>query len=140
MSKTVRIIGFILSLVCLAAIVYLSLAKDVSVPEYVLGKDKGAHFLAYMALGFLFFVCFHNAVYHRIIVLNLLPLLGAFSLSFLCGYAIELCQPHFGRYFEVMDLVADGLDSFAGAVIGLFCVFFMCLIERRRKHRYYSNR
>ena len=140
MSKTVRIIGFILSLVCLAAIVYLSLAKDFSVPEYVLGKDKGAHFLAYMALGFLFFVCFHNAVYHRIIVLNLLPLLGAFSLSFLCGYAIELCQPHFGRYFEVMDLVADGLGSFAGAVIGLFCVFFMCLIERRRKHRYYSNR
>ena len=116
-------------------IVYLSLAKDISVPEYVFGRDKGAHYLAYTALGFLFFFCFHNAVYHRVIVLNLMPVLGATSLSFLCGYAIELCQPHFGRCFEVADLVADGLGSFTGAVIGLFCVFFMCLIERRRRHR-----
>ena len=135
MSRTVRVIAFVLSLVCLAVIVYLSLAKDISVPEYVFGRDKGAHFLAYTALGFLFFFCFHNAVYHRIIVLNLMPVLGASSLSFLCGYAIELCQPHFGRYFEVADLVADGLGSFTGAVIGLFCVFFMCWIERRRRHR-----
>ena len=50
MSKTVRVIAFVLSLVCLAVIVYLSLAKDISVPEYVVGKDKGAHFLAYTAL------------------------------------------------------------------------------------------
>ena len=135
MSRTVRVIAFVLSLVCLAVIVYLSLAKDISVPEYVFGRDKGAHFLAYTALGFLFFFCFHNAVYHRIIVLNLMPVLGASSLSFLCGYAIELCQPHFGRYFEVADLVADGLGSFTGAVIGLFCVFFMCWIERRSRHR-----
>ena len=41
MSRTVRVIAFILSLLCLAVIVYLSLAKNVSVPEYVLGKDKG---------------------------------------------------------------------------------------------------
>ena len=135
MSRTVRVIAFVLSLVCLAVIVYLSLAKDISVPEYVFGRDKGAHYLAYTALGFLFFFCFHNAVYHRIIVLNLMPVLGASSLSFLCGYAIELCQPHFGRYFEVADLVADGLGSFMGAVIGLFCVFFMCFLERRRRHR-----
>ena len=135
MSRTVRVIAFVLSLVCLAVIVYLSLAKDISVSEYVFGRDKGAHFLAYTALGFLFFFCFHNTVYHRIIVSNLMPVLGASSLSFLCGYAIELCQPHFGRYFEVADLVADGLGSFTGAVIGLFCVFFMCWIERRRRHR-----
>ena len=135
MSRTVRVVAFVLSLVCLAVIVYLSLAKDVSVPEYVFGKDKGAHFLAYTALGFLFFFCFHNAVYHRVIVSNLMPLLGAFSLSFLCGYAIELCQPRFGRVFEVADLVADALGSFFGAVIGLFCVFFMWRIERRRRHR-----
>ena len=128
MSRTVRTIAFVLSLVCLGVIVYLSLAKDISVPDYIYGKDKGAHFLAYMALGFLFFVCFHNSVHHRIIVSNLMPVLGASSLSFLCGYAIELCQPHFGRLFEVADLMADGLGSLAGAVVGLFCVFFMCLI------------
>lgn len=136
MSKTVRIISFILSLICLGAIIYLSLAKNVFVPQYVLGEDKGAHFLAYTALGFLFFMCFHNAVHHRIIVSNLMPLLGATSLSFLCGYAIELCQPHFGRYFEAGDLIADGTGSLTGALIGLVCVFFMCLIERRKRHRY----
>lgn len=135
MSRAVRIIGFVLSLVCLGVIVYLSLAMDVNVPQYIVGKDKGAHFLAYMALGFLFFVDFHNSVRHRIIVLNLMPVLGAFSLSFLCGYTIELCQPRFGRFFEVADLIADGLGALAGALIGLLCVYFVCLIERHRKKK-----
>ena len=135
MSKAVRILGLILTLVCLAAIVYLSLAEDVHVPKYIFGKDKGAHFLAYMALGFLFFVDFHNSVRNRIFVSNLMPVLGAFSLSFLCGYTIELCQPRFGRFFEIADLVADGLGSLTGALIGLLCVYFVCMIERRRKHK-----
>lgn len=135
MSKAVRIIGFVLSLVCLAVIVYLSLAKDVNVPQYIVGKDKGAHFLAYMALGFLFFVDFHNSVRHRIFLSNLMPVLGAFFLSFLCGYTIELCQPRFGRFFEAADLIADGLGALTGALIGLLCVYFVCLIERRRKKK-----
>ena len=133
MSKAVRIIGFVLSLICLAVIVYLSLANDVNVPQYIVGKDKGAHFLAYMALGFLFFVDFHNSVRHRIFLSNLMPVLGAFFLSFLCGYTIELCQPRFGRFFEAADLIADGLGALTGALIGLLCVYFVCLIERRRK-------
>ena len=135
MSKAVRIIGFVLSLICLAVIVYLSLANDVNVPQYIVGKDKGAHFLAYMALGFLFFVDFHNSVRHRIFLSNLMPVIGAFFLSFLCGYTIELCQPRFGRFFEVADLIADGLGALAGALIGLLCVYFVCLIERRRKKK-----
>ncbi|MBR6084526.1 MAG: VanZ family protein [Spirochaetales bacterium] len=135
MSKAVRIIGFVLSLICLAVIVYLSLAKDVNVPQYIVGKDKGAHFLAYMALGFLFFVDFHNSVRHRIFLSNLMPVLGAFFLSFLCGYTIELCQPRFGRFFEAADLIADGLGALTGALIGLLCVYFVCLIERRRKKK-----
>ena len=135
MSKAVRIIGFVLSLICLTVIVYLSLAKDVNVPQYIVGKDKGAHFLAYMALGFLFFVDFHNSVRHRIFLSNLMPVIGAFSLSFLCGYTIELCQPRFGRFFEAADLIADGLGALTGALIGLLCVYFVCLIERRRKKK-----
>ncbi len=135
MSKAVRIIGFVLSLICLAVIVYLSLAEDVNVPQYIVGKDKGAHFLAYMALGFLFFVDFHNSVRHRIFLSNLMPVLGAFFLSFLCGYTIELCQPRFGRFFEAADLIADGLGALVGALIGLLCVYFVCLIERRRKKK-----
>lgn len=135
MSKAVRIIGFVLSLVCLAVIVYLSLARDVNVPQYIVGKDKGAHFLAYMALGFLFFVDFHNSVRHRIFLSNFMPVLGAFFLSFLCGYTIELCQPRFGRFFEAADLIADGLGALVGALIGLLCVYFVCLIERRSKKK-----
>lgn len=135
MSKAVRIIGFVLTLVCLAVIAYLSLSGDVNVPEYIVGRDKGAHFLAYMALGFLLFVDFHNSVRHRILISNLMPVFGAFCLSFLCGYTIELCQPRFGRFFEVADMVADGLGSMVGALIGLLCVYFVYLIERRRKHK-----
>ena len=136
MSRTVRIISFVLSLFCLATIIYLSLSREVFIPQYIMGEDKGAHFLAYMALGFLFFMCFHNSVHHRIIVSNLMPLLGATFLAFLCGYAIELFQPYFGRNFEPGDLIADGTGALSGAVIGLLCVFFMCWIERRKRHRY----
>ena len=50
MSRTVRIISFVLSLFCLATIIYLSLSRDVFIPQYIMGEDKGAHFLAYMAL------------------------------------------------------------------------------------------
>ncbi len=135
MSRTLRILGFILSLVCLCVIVYFSFAKDVTITRYVVGQDKGGHFLAYMALGFLFFLCFCNYVQKRLFVLNLLPMLGAMSLSFLCGYAIELLQPIFGRSFETLDLLSDALGSLAGVVLCFICVLLLTLIERRRSRR-----
>ena len=130
-----RIIGFVLSLACLALIVYLSFAKSISIPRFVLGKDKGGHFLAYMALAFLFFLCFccyaHTMFFRR----NFFSFISASGLSFLCGYAIELCQPVFGRAFETMDLLADGLGSVSGSLLCFLCVALLMRIERRRSKR-----
>lgn len=131
MSKAVRITGFILSLVCLGAIVYLSLCRGVSVPGFILGEDKGAHFLAYVALSFLFMVSMARYPRHRVLRRNLLSMLGAFGLSFLCGYTIELIQPAFRRSFELLDLAADALGSFSGVVLGFVCVFCVTIIERK---------
>ncbi len=130
-----RIVGFVLSLVCIGLIVYLSFASDVPITDYVLGKDKGGHFIAYAALSFLFFICFANYLRRRILVRNLLPMLGAFSLSFVCSYCIELIQPCFDRSFELGDILAGALGSLAGVLLGFLCVIFACTVERRRTKR-----
>ena len=135
MSRIVRIIGFVLSLICMAAIVYLSFASKVLITNYVIGGDKGGHFLAYTALSFLFLICFAVYSRKRILVNNLMPMLGAFALSFICAYCIELIQPYFRRAFEMADLLAGALGSLCGVVLGLLCVLLVCAIERRRASR-----
>lgn len=132
MSKVIKIMGSVLSLICLAAIVYLSLKRNVTIPEFVVGKDKGAHFIAYTALSFLFFVSFCFPSRRRFLRRNLMVVLAASALSFLVGYCIELCQPAFGRAFELYDLLADGIGSVLGSLLAFFCVFSVCMIERRR--------
>jgi len=134
-SRVVRIIGFVLSLICMAVIVYLSFATDVLITNYVVGGDKGGHFLAYTTLSFLFLICFAVYSRNRILIRNLMPMLGAFSLSFVCAYCIELIQPYFHRTFEPADLLAGALGSLSGIIIGFFCVLLVCTIERRRASR-----
>ena len=135
MARALKIIGFILSIVCLGAIVYLSFAGNVRVPEALARKDKLGHFLAYTALGFLFFLSFCSFSNTGFFRRNILSLLGAFMLSFACGYAIELCQPSFGRHFELLDLAADAAGSLAGVVLCCICVVCLNAIERRRHVR-----
>ncbi len=113
-------------------ITYLSVARNVLLTQYVIGGDKGGHFLAYTALSFLFFLCFANYSRRRLFIRNLLPMAGAFSLSFVCSYCIELIQPSFRRAFELADLLAGALGSLCGVFIGFLCVFLVCHIERRR--------
>ena len=135
MAKALKYLGFILSLLCLGFIVYLSLLPQVTIPDFVKGGDKSAHFLAYMALGFLLFLCFSDIDSRLFVRSNLLPLLSAFALSSLCGYALELFQPVFGRCFEQYDLLADFAGSFIGCIVGLLCVDLIFLIERRNRKK-----
>ena len=125
MSKAVKILSFILSMACLAVIVYFSLFKE----AVLTGTDKNGHFLAYFAQGFLFFLCFSNLSLKGFFLKNLLPFFCAVFLSFIFGYAIELIQPSFGRVFEAMDLAADALGSFGGALLGFICVLIVRKIE-----------
>ena len=131
MAKALRITGFVLSLICLGAIVYLSFSGNVIIPRYIVGQDKGGHFIAYTVLSALFFLCFCNYTRTGFFRRNILPLIGASSLSFVFGYAIELCQPVFRRSFESLDLLADGLGSVAGVILCFICVLVLRAIERR---------
>lgn len=132
MGKALRIIGIVLSLGCLAAIVVLSLASDVSIPKYVVGADKGAHFLAYCALSFSLFLAFFRYEGDRLAKRNVLPWASAFLLSFMVGYLIELIQPAFERSFEVLDLVADGAGALTGTLFGIVCVVLVLKIANRK--------
>ena len=135
MSRVVRVIAFILSVLCMALIAYLSLSSNVSFTKYVVGGDKGGHYLAYTALSMLFFICFANFAGRRLLRRNLLSLLGAFALAFVCSYCIELIQPYFHRTFELADLVAGALGCLTGVVVGFVFVLLVCVIERRLARR-----
>lgn len=135
MSKVIKTIGAILSVICLALIVFLSVKSSVKIPTFIKGADKGAHFLAYIALSFLFFLAFCSPSRRHYLGRNILPFIASAALAFLVGYAIELCQPYFGRSFELLDLAADGIGAALGSLLGLFCVFLMSIIEKHRSER-----
>ena len=116
----------------MGVIVYFSFSTRVEIPQFLSGTFKIGHFLAYVALSFLLFVCFSDFNTHRFFVWNILPMISSFLLSSLFGYAIELCQPYFGRPFAFPDMLSDCAGALLGTVIGFFCVLFMCTIERKR--------
>jgi len=134
MYRFLRISGFILSLICMALIVYLSFSSIYDIPEYI-GGDKGGHFLAYMALSAVLFLSFASYGGRGLLPRNLLPLASAFSISFVFSYAIELCQPYFSRHFDIADLVAGSIGAVCGCIISFLFVLLVCTIERRRVNR-----
>ena len=132
MLKAIRTISFFLSIICLGVIIYFSFSSKVEIPDFLSGTFKIGHCLAYVALSFFFFICFSDFNTHRFFAWNILPMVSSFLLSSLFGYAVELCQPYFGRHFAYTDMLSDCAGALIGTVIGFFCVLFMCTIERKR--------
>lgn len=133
MAKVIRTIAGILSVICLGLVIFFSLKSSVRIPDFVKGGDKTMHFLAYIAVSFLLFVTFCNFTEKRYILSNILPFLGAILLAFAVGYTVELCQPAFGRSFELYDILADALGSVLGALLGFVFSFTALCIHRRKK-------
>ena len=96
--------------VTLAAIIYLSLRPDLSLPD-VPGKDKTMHIIAYTAL------MFPVGLRHP----RQLPAIFLFFI--IIGGMIELIQPYVGRSCEGLDLAAD--------TIGLACGLLLAEMLRR---------
>ncbi|MBO4717612.1 MAG: VanZ family protein [Spirochaetales bacterium] len=132
MLRAVRTLAFILCIICMGVIIYFSFSSKVDIPQFLSGTFKIGHCLAYVALSFLLFVCFSDFNTHRFFAWNILPMVSSFLLASLFGYAVELCQPYFGRHFALTDMLSDCAGAFIGTVIGFFCVLFMCTIERKR--------
>jgi VanZ family protein len=116
MQKIVNIVGIVLSFAVIAAVVVLSLVPSVSVPAAVPFADKGAHFIAYAAIGFAVFLSFF-----RLDQKNWRSFFLSFAIGIAIGGVIELLQPQFGRAMEILDFAADAMGSFLGASAGEAC-------------------
>ena len=135
MLKAVRIISLVLAVVVLGVIGYYTFGTNVQLAEVFTTSFKLGHFLAYMALGFLIFICYADFARRRWVGRNILPMLSAVLISTLVGYAGELCQPFFGRFFALYDMFIDAMGALTGSLLGLVCVVLMCKIEKRFSKR-----
>ena len=131
MYRTVKIIGFFLTLVVMAVIVYCTLGSDIQLSPVFSGSFKLGHFLAYMTFGFSLFICYCSFSCHHPLRRNILPMMSATLLASLFGYMGELIQPYFGRHFALYDMFIDTMGALLGSAFGLVCVVFVCKIEKR---------
>lgn len=123
-----KIMGITLTVLCASLIILFSLEDGSSVPSvsWIPFADKGAHALAYAALGFSVALwALQDKRRFRF------PLCLAVLVAF--GGCIELLQPEFGRSKEQLDLLADGIGSLVGLLLG---VLFLLLLDWWWKRRY----
>jgi VanZ family protein len=98
--------------------------------------DKGAHALAYAALGFCMFcaVAARGETWHpgAVIATNRWRIVAIAGLLIAIGLTIELVQPLFGRSMELLDLVADGIGGILGIAVGILLLALGSYWEERR--------
>ncbi len=132
LKKIIKIIGFSLVLICLLLITYLSLKSDIDVPFDFKNVDKVEHFIAYAGFSFSLTLLSlgiskrfsQGATFKSLVICGVLPVL----ISLLYGVLIEFVQPHFGRSFDVLDMLADFTGALVGAFVCLLCVLFLCKV------------
>jgi VanZ family protein len=131
LRNVVKWTGLVLVLICLFLITWFSLAKGPEMPFSFNDMDKFEHFLGYAGFSFsLTLMCIgfnkrftgDNLTIKKLAKCSLVPIL----ISLIYGVAIEFIQPHFGRAFELMDMVADFCGAIFGSLICLVCVVFVC--------------
>jgi fumarate hydratase subunit alpha len=108
MRRRVAQIG---ALVAVTAIVILSIVPSRSISSLVARLpfgDKGAHFIAYGVASWLLVFSFG---------LNYSTLI--FIATSLLGLLIEVIQPHFGRSFDIWDLVVNCTGALFGVLLGV---------------------
>ena len=108
-----RRIARLSSLLVILAIVTLSLipSKEISALVTPLPfTDKGAHFIAYAIASWLLVLAF-SRTHSRLIFI---------SVSLL-GLLIEVIQPHFGRTFDISDLIVNCVGALFGVLLGGVC-------------------
>jgi VanZ family protein len=120
MQIRINLIGGVLTAAICVSVIVLSFLSGVSVPSVVPYKDKGAHFLAYCAVGFSFYLWFF-----RFDEKKPFGFVGALLAGVLLGAIIEVLQPFFDRAFELVDLLMDAMGSLTGALVAALTCFLV---------------
>lgn len=136
----IRVTARILSPVVIAVITYFSLIPGSDLASRsllgILG-DKGAHMLAYVALGFFLTLSFSverpGAKGISVISSQCWRFLLVWGVTIMVGSIIEIVQPFFQRGFEVLDIVADGIGSLAGILLAAGVVVLIHHWDRKRE-------
>lgn len=82
--------------------------------QLALAGDKSLHFLAFLALGFVASPVIQMHLRHRGLYAYILPTI-VFGLSY--AWFDEVTQPLVGRWFDLQDILADGMGLVAGMLI-----------------------
>ncbi len=95
----------------IAFVAYLSLTSRSNFPFNFREMDKVYHFVAYLWLAFVPFLGFQSMKIALVCALLMLPF----------GIALEYAQGYvLGLYFDVADMIANGLGVVLGMVLGRF--------------------
>lgn len=135
----IRAVARVLSPLILGVITYFSLVPGSNLASSgLLGLfgDKGAHMLAYVALGFFLTLSISverpGAKGGSVIRSHMWRLLIVWGVSIIVGSIIEMVQPFFQRGFEVLDIVADGIGSLVGILLATAVVVWIHHRDTRR--------
>lgn len=122
-----RITGMIMTVLTVTIVTALSLSRSVSMPSGMPLRDKGAHFIAYAAIGFSLFLCVCNGNGKNATSVAIAVLGGSCF-----GAAIELIQPSFGRSGELLDLLMDFAGSLTGGLLAALAVWYLNKMRAKR--------
>ncbi len=132
LKNIIKWVGLALVVICLFLITYLSLQHGIDAPFDFRNADKLEHFIAYTGFSFSLTLLslgfskrfFYGAKFKSLVVCGIFPVL----IALFYGVLIEFVQPHFGRSFDVLDMVADFTGALFGSLLCFLCVVFMCKI------------
>lgn len=111
-------VGFLISI---ALTIWFSLIPIEYIPSGTRISDSILHFVGYAVLGFLS------------VASGLRPRTG-FTVVFIFGIVLELIQGLFGyRYFEIKDIVINGLGAVVGVGIGYLVAVKLLTTYRYRR-------
>ncbi len=86
--------------------------------QLAVAGDKSLHFLAFLALGLFAALAIQMHLRHRGFYAYILPMV-VFGFSY--AWFDEVTQPLVGRWFDLQDILADGMGLVAGMLIFEIC-------------------
>jgi VanZ family protein len=101
----------------MVAIYHYSTLAPAQIPNYVPHCDKLLHFAGYVLLVWLWMRVWYRHLKPHMWVTSLLSM----TIVFVFGLYIEFAQIHYGRCFEIGDIIANAVGGISGALVFVLC-------------------